>query len=401
MDNLLREYAGTHYEYDERGNQIRRWHNGQQSRLHWDLFDRLVRFEDNRLRVDYAYDPLGRRLYKHSNAHHQHRNEAGSQWNQNEQARKQRELGCGFTLFGWDGDTLAWESSPAQADGANGKTVHYLYEPGTFVPVAQALRHQPMRLLAQPSYTGAYDIDKDPLWTHTPQALPIDVLAWYQCDHLGTPQELTDHTGQIAWSAQYKAWGEVKEQCSDWAQRQGLKNSIRFQGQYHDHETGQNYNRHRYYDPPGGRFVSKDPISYAGGLNLYAYAPNPVEWIDALGLQNEALPLGSEKNPFVTSRAARREAMRQARIPTSQQPISQSKNNSGWEYRYETPQPGGGKGLASVQQQTMDVSHPDQPHWEAGKVKLDDDGNPRMSRHGRPQIRNGKGKAFYIKECCK
>ena len=120
-----------------------------------------------------------------------------------------------------------------------------------------------------------------------------------------------------------------------------------------------------------------------------------------MGLQNEALPLGSEKNPFVTSRAARREAMRQARIPTSQQPISQSKNNSGWEYRYETPQPGGGKGLASVQQQTMDVSHPDQPHWEAGKVKLDDDGNPRMSRHGRPQIRNGKGKGFYIKECCK
>ena len=266
------EYAGTHYDYDERGNQTRRWHNGQQSQLQWDLFDRLVRFEDNRLRVDYAYDPLGRRLYKYSNAHHPHRNEAGSQWNRNEQARKQRELGCGFTLFGWDGDTLAWESSPAQADGASGKTVHYLYEPGSFVPVAQ------------PSYTGAYDIDQDPLWTHTPQSLPIDVLAWYQCDHLGTPQELTDHTGQIAWSAQYKAWGEVKEQRSEWAQRQGLKNPIRFQGQYHDHETGLHYNRYRYYDPQAGRFISKDPISYAGGLNLYAYAPNPVEWVDPLGL---------------------------------------------------------------------------------------------------------------------
>ena len=254
------------------------------SRLHWDLFDRLVRFEDNRLRVDYAYDPLGRRLYKHSNAHHLNRSEAGSQWNRNEQARKQRELGCGFTLFGWDGDTLAWESSPAQADGASGKTVHYLYEPGSFVPVAQALRHQPMRLLAQPSYTGAYDIDQDPLWTHTPQALPIDVLAWYQCDHLGTPQELTDHTGQIAWSAQYKAWGEVKEQRSEWAQRQGLSNPIRFQGQYHDHETGLHYNRYRYYDPQAGRFISKDPISYAGGLNLYGYAPNPTGWVDPLGL---------------------------------------------------------------------------------------------------------------------
>ncbi|KVV09897.1 RHS protein [Pseudomonas sp. TAA207] len=123
----------------------------------------------------------------------------------------------------WDGDTLAWESSPAQADGAAGKTVHYLYEPGTFVPVAQAMRHQPIRLLAQPNYESAYDIDQDPLWTHTPQALPIDVLTWYQCDHLGTPQELTDPNGQLAWSAQYKAWGEIKEQRSKWAQREGLK----------------------------------------------------------------------------------------------------------------------------------------------------------------------------------
>ena len=165
-----------------------------------------------------------------------------------------------MTLYG---NTLAWESSPAQT-----------------------MRHQPMRLLAQPSYTGAYDIDQDPLWTHTPQALPIDVLAWYQCDHLGTPQELTDPTGQIAWSAQYNAWGEVKEQRSEWAQRQGLTNPIRFQGQYHDHETGLHYNRYRYYDPRAGRFISKDPISYAGGLNLYAYAPNPTGWVDALGLSS-------------------------------------------------------------------------------------------------------------------
>ena len=178
------------------------------------------------------------------------------------------------------------------------------------------------------------------------------------------PASAADHTGQIAWSAQYRAWGEIKEQRSEWAQQKSLTNPIMFQGQYHDHETGLHYNRYRYYDPRVGRFVSKDPISYAGGLNLYAYAPNP------LGLQNETLPLGSEKNPFVTSRTARRETMWKARIPTSQQPISPSKNNSGWEYRYETPQPGGGKGLASVQQQTMDVSYPDQPHWEAGKWSL-------------------------------
>ena len=87
---------------------------------------------------------------------------------------------------------------------------------------------------------------------------------------------------------------EVKEQCSDWAQQKGLSNPIRFQGQYHDHETGRHYNRYRYYDPRVGRFVSKDPISYAGGLNLNVYAPNPVEWIDALGLAKKRVGVGGD-----------------------------------------------------------------------------------------------------------
>ena len=243
-----------------------------------------MHFEDARLAVEFAYDALGRRLFKHSSAHYKARREAGSQWNRNEHERKQRELGCGFTLYGWDGDNLAWESSPAQYEGDTGRTVHYLFEPGSFVPVAQAVRHEGIRLIAQPTSSQPYNIDDDPVWTFVPLAKPFAALAWYQCDHLGTPQELTDHFGQLAWSAQYKAWGEVKEQRSEWAQQQGVKNPIRFQGQYHDHETGLHYNRHRYYDPGVGRFVSKDPISYAGGLNLYVYAPNPVGWVDPLGL---------------------------------------------------------------------------------------------------------------------
>ncbi len=76
----------------------------------------------------------------------------------------------------------------------------------------------------------------------------------------------------------------MREVRSEWAKQVGMSNPIRFQGQYHDHETGLHYNRYRYYDPRVGRFVSQDPISYGGGLNLFAYAPNPVEWIDPLGL---------------------------------------------------------------------------------------------------------------------
>lgn len=56
------------------------------------------------------------------------------------------------------------------------------------------------------------------------------------------------------------------------------------QGQQEDNETGLYLNRHRYYDPSVGRFISNDPIGLAGGFNLHLYAPNPVGWVDPLGL---------------------------------------------------------------------------------------------------------------------
>uniref|UniRef100_UPI002029833C RHS repeat-associated core domain-containing protein n=1 Tax=Caballeronia sp. GAWG2-1 TaxID=2921744 RepID=UPI002029833C len=65
-------------------------------------------------------------------------------------------------------------------------------------------------------------------------------------------------------------------------------NAIRFPGQYVDEETGLHYNRNRYYDPATGRFISKDPIGLAGGLNPFQYANNPISWIDPLGLARES-----------------------------------------------------------------------------------------------------------------
>ena len=40
-------------------------------------------------------------------------------------------------------------------------------------------------------------------------SLAIRVLH-YHCDHLGTPRELTDESGKLAWSAEYMAWGKLK-----------------------------------------------------------------------------------------------------------------------------------------------------------------------------------------------
>ncbi|WP_223262524.1 RHS repeat domain-containing protein, partial [Variovorax beijingensis] len=141
---------------------------------------------------------------------------------------------------------------------------------------------------------GRYDIEQDPLWNgeqfKTPQAFAKEEIAFYQCDHLGTPQELTDHEGRIAWSAQYKAWGEAKQAISEAGRKAGFRNPIRFQGQYFDDETGLHYNRYRYYDPVSGRFVSKDPIGLEGGVNVHQYAPNPIEWADPLGLAGRKTP---------------------------------------------------------------------------------------------------------------
>jgi len=97
-----------------------------------------------------------------------------------------------------------------------------------------------------------------------------------------------------------------------------------------------------------------------------------------------------------SSRAARREVMRQEDIPTSQQPSSQSRNESGRSYEYEVPQAGGGTEIKSVQQQTLDQSHPGQGHWEAGPVKINQEtGEVRTNQYGRPKLKSDKSKVDY------
>ncbi|MDO5681142.1 MAG: RHS repeat-associated core domain-containing protein [Pelistega sp.] len=59
--------------------------------------------------------------------------------------------------------------------------------------------------------------------------------------------------------------------------------TLRYQGQYRDHESGLHYNTFRYFDPSLGRFTQPDPIGLAGGWNLYQYAPNPLSWVDPWG----------------------------------------------------------------------------------------------------------------------
>ncbi len=76
---------------------------------------------------------------------------------------------------------------------------------------------------------------------------------------------------------------------------------FRYQGQYLDSETDLCYNRYRYYSPETGSYISQDPISIAGGLNVYAYVHDPNSWIDPLGLKKyivyQAPVLDANGNP--------------------------------------------------------------------------------------------------------
>jgi RHS repeat-associated protein len=210
--------------------------------------------------------------------------DAGSQYKAVETARLRRERNLGTTFYGWDGDTLAWETT-------NEESTHYFYEPDSFVPLAQGVQNHAIQLHSTPDWTDRdYSLKEDPLWTQVLEPEPFDKLGFYHCDHLGTPQEMTDEEGNIAWQAQYKAWGEAKEIISKAAQGAGFKNPLRFQGQYFDHETGLHYNRYRYYDPETGRFISKDPIRFEGGVNLHVYAPSPTKWVDPMGLEKKCKP---------------------------------------------------------------------------------------------------------------
>ncbi|HAV1239623.1 TPA: Rhs-family protein [Salmonella enterica] len=110
---------------------------------------------------------------------------------------------------------------------------------------------------------------------------PNKVL-YFHTDVNGAPEEMTDCDGEIVWETGYQVWGNTIQEKD----HGGVEQNLRYQGQYLDRETGLHYNIHRYFDPDVGRFTTTDPISLAGGLNLYQYAPNPLGWIDPLGLAN-------------------------------------------------------------------------------------------------------------------
>lgn len=214
----VKQASGPHGErikldHDGRGRVIERRveRNGFRPKIwryEWDAKDRLVRCitpENEAWR--YGYDPFGRRIWKvreltpaqarsHA-ARYPHlidpryvmpdyasqllpvaseRWSGVSSWQGEDGAQGVPVVGI---VYGWDGDVVS-EEAPLRLDGSTDwdRATRWYYEPGSFRPLAK----------------------------ETPEG----ELFYIVTDHLGTPREMFDEGGKLAWAAEYRTWGEVR-----------------------------------------------------------------------------------------------------------------------------------------------------------------------------------------------
>ncbi|MFI6340630.1 RHS repeat-associated core domain-containing protein, partial [Streptomyces sp. NPDC050535] len=206
-------------------------------RYTWDAEDRLASAvtPDGTL-WRYTYDPMGRR------------------------AAKLRMAGDSETViertdFTWDGTTLC-EQTTTSRELPN--------------PVTLTWDHQGLHPIAQTERITGLEAPQEEIDSRF-FAIVTDLV--------GTPTELVDETGEIAWRAQSTLWGRTA-----WAANCTTYTPLRFPGQYFDSETELHYNYFRHYDPETARYLSPDPLGLEPAPNPIAYVSTPHTRSDSLGL---------------------------------------------------------------------------------------------------------------------
>ncbi|MDI4255266.1 RHS repeat-associated core domain-containing protein, partial [Escherichia coli] len=322
-DNRIARDAHYLYRYDRHGRLtektdlipegVIRTDDERTHRYHYDSRHRLVHYTRTQyaeplVESRYLYDPLGRRVAKRV-------------W------RRERDLTGWMSLsrkpevtwYGWDGDRL----TTIQNDRTRIQTV---YQPGSFTPLirvetatgelAKTQRRSLADALQQSGGEDGGSVVFPPVLVQMLDRLESEILTdrvseesrrWlascgltveqmqnqmdpvytparkihlYHCDHRGLPLALVSTEGTTAWYAEYDEWGN---QLNEENPHQ-LQQLIRLPGQQYDEESGLYYNRHRYYDPLKGRYITQDPIGLKGGWNFYQYPLNPISEIDPQGL---------------------------------------------------------------------------------------------------------------------
>lgn len=234
--NLLGQTDDADFEYDARRRRVtEKAKDGKVTKYYWDCRDRLreVEFADG-TRALYTYDAFGRRVRKEL--------VPAEKPDALPSAEPER---VRVVTFLWDGNALAQE-----IDTERGKRVYVHGARGSLVPLLQQ--------------------EQGEVFT-------------YVTDPLGTPKELLDASGRVAWSAAHSAWGSVVEEWRDPGAKT-VSSPFRLLGQYHDEETGLAYTRFRYFDAAHGRWISPDPLGIRGGSNLSGFDGSPSNDSDPLGL---------------------------------------------------------------------------------------------------------------------
>ncbi|WP_134807765.1 RHS repeat-associated core domain-containing protein [Shigella boydii] len=322
-DNRIARDAHYLYRYDRHGRLTEktdlipeggiRTDDERTHRYHYDSQHRLVHYTRTQyaeplVESRYLYDPLGRRVAKRV-------------W------RRERDLTGWMSLsrkpqvtwYGWDGDRL----TTIQNDRTRIQTI---YQPGSFTPLirvetatgeqAKTQRRSLADALQQSGGEDGGSVVFPPVLVQMLDRLESEILAdrvseesrrWlascgltveqmqnqmdpvytparkihlYHCDHRGLPLVLISTEGATEWCAEYDEWGNLLNEENP----HQLQQLIRLPGQQYDEESGLYYNRHRYYDPLQGRYITQDPIGLKGGWNLYTYPLSPVNSMDPLGL---------------------------------------------------------------------------------------------------------------------
>ncbi|MER5911096.1 RHS repeat-associated core domain-containing protein [Streptomyces sp. NPDC001982] len=240
--NRVLRAGGIHYEYDAAGRVVLRCRTRLSRkpdiwRYTWDADDRLTSAVTPDGTVwRYLYDPLGRRVAK----------------------QRLTTDGQGIaeeTRFTWDGPHLV-EQSTVRADSSRTSTLTW--------------DRDGVRPLTQTERTTLAD---------APQEVVDERFYAIVTDLVGTPTELVSEGGDVVWRADATLWGLTGPQGSV-----GTSTPLRFPGQYFDPETQLHYNFFRYYDPVTAAYISADPLGLDAGPNPRAYVPNPLSWLDYLGL---------------------------------------------------------------------------------------------------------------------
>ncbi len=101
---------------------------------------------------------------------------------------------------------------------------------------------------------------------------------YYQHDALGSTTALTDSAGTVVERVTYDVYGlpSFTDATGTPIAASAQDNRFLFTGREWFPDLRLQDNRHRYYSPDTGRWLSRDPIGEEGGINLYAYVGNDV-----------------------------------------------------------------------------------------------------------------------------